>query len=512
MTPQSNFMIYAPVKEGHAEDVRALLDTLNLERAPGMADPDCERFPFRQFKTIHFARFVVIDDRTLIDFLALKSQRTNPIPSYDVALVFMGDCDGPSEETLKAIVGHSPAAETLREIFGHCKDFQSETDLLAWMRDHEHPPAASYVNWLGRTVGQVRQEASLTAALRGELEAFLAEDPQNVHQAEAAYRRLKGFFDRSPELQPAPPAPTPVGWLVANLLHFVSVPFVLLLPWLLAFPLYLDMPASLGWLMLAGLGAALVAFVYLWTQANFETAVFLISVAAAAAFPAMLSLMLCSVLPLGIALAVVAAFVSMLRCYEKNEPEIIPREPASRLDRHVAALAEREDYDVTNQFTVVGSVKPSLFRRWLAVALLWIIDYAARHFFTRGHLGRIQTIHFARWVFINDKKRLIFFSNYDGSLEAYMDDFINKVGWGLNLAFGCGFGYPRVNWLIAGGAKAEEKFKYTLRRHQLPSDVWYKAYPGLTAYDLARNTRVHDALRQPVLKSKEIRMLMRDLS
>ncbi|MEM8646587.1 MAG: hypothetical protein AAGF86_09610 [Pseudomonadota bacterium] len=505
-------MIYAPLQEGHADDVRALLDTLNLDTAPGMANADCDRFPLRQFETIHFARFVVIEDRTRIDFLALKSQRTNPIPSYDVAIVFMGDCDGPAEGTLKAIVANRRAAETLREIFGHCEGFQAGTDLLAWMRAHEHPPAANYVNWSGRTVGQIRQEARLSAALRGELAAFLAENPQNVHEPETAYRRLKGFFDRSEDLQPAPPAPTPIGWFLANQLHFASVPFVLLAPWLLVFPLYLDMPASLGWLMLAGLGLASVAFVYLWTYANFEAAVFLVSVAAAAVFPAMLSLLLCSILPLVLAGVALAVFVIVLRCYEKNEPEVIPREPAQRLDRHVAALAEREDYDVTNQFTVVGSVKPSLFRRWLAVALLWIIDYAARHFFTRGHLGRIQTIHFARWVFINDKKRLIFFSNYDGSLEAYMDDFINKVGWGLNLAFGCGYGYPRVNWLLAGGAKEEGKFKYTLRRHQLPSDVWYKAYPGLTAYDLARNTRVHALLRQPVLSSQKIRMLMRDLS
>ena len=512
MTPQSNFMIVAPIKEGRANDVRALLNTLNLDAAPGMADPDGERFPFRQFETIHFARFVVIEDRTLIDFLALKSQMADPIPSYDVALVFMGDCDGPAEDTLQAMVAHAAAARTLREIFAHCKEFTEGADLLDWMQAREHAPAANYVNWLGRTVSQVRQEARLFAALRAELATFLGEDPKNIDAAEAAYQRLKGVFDRSTDLQPTPPAPTPFGWLLANQLHFASVPFVLLLPWLLVFPLYLNMPASLGWVMLAGLGAAGIAFVYLWTYANFPTAVFLISVVAAAVFPAMLSLLLCSFVPLVLAVAVLAAFVIVLRCYEKNEPEIIPREPAARLDRHVEALAVREDHDVTNQFTVVGSVKPSLFRRWLAVALLWIIDYAARHFFIRGHLGRIQTIHFARWVFINDKKRLIFCSNYDGSLEAYMDDFINKVGWGLNLAFGCGYGYPRVHWLLAGGSKEEQKFKYTLRRHQLPSDVWYKAYPGLTAYDLARNTRVHEALRRPVLRPEEIRMLMRDLS
>jgi hypothetical protein len=143
--------------------------------------------------------------------------------------------------------------------------------------------------------------------------------------------------------------------------------------------------------------------------------------------------------------------------------------------------------------------------------LLWLIDYGARHLYRTGHLARIQTIHFARWTFIDDRQRLVFTSNYDGSLDAYMDDFINKVGWGLNLAFGCGLGYPRVNWLVGGGSKEEQKFKYTLRRHQLPTEVWYKAYPGLTAVDLARNGRVHEGIRRSDMSAGEIAAWLRDL-
>ena len=131
--------------------------------------------------------------------------------------------------------------------------------------------------------------------------------------------------------------------------------------------------------------------------------------------------------------------------------------------------------------------------------------------YNRGHLGRIQTIHFARWTFIDGKKRLIFASNYDGSLEAYMDDFINKVGWGLNLAFGGGLGYPRVNWLILDGSEEEQKFKNTLRRHQLPTEVWYKAYPGLTAVDLARNSRVHQGIKRARMSEAKARAWLRDL-
>ena len=73
---------------------------------------------------------------------------------------------------------------------------------------------------------------------------------------------------------------------------------------------------------------------------------------------------------------------------------------------------------------------------------------------------------------------MLFVSNYDGSLESYMDDFINKVGFGLNIVFSNGLGYPRTNWLFLDGAKDEQKFKYVLRRHELPTEVWYNATPG----------------------------------
>ena len=93
----------------------------------------------------------------------------------------------------------------------------------------------------------------------------------------------------------------------------------------------------------------------------------------------------------------------------------------------------------------MGDVKPGRFRRWLVVALLRLLDYASRHIFRRGYLTRVQTIHFARWVLLDDDRRLLFASNYDGSLESYMDDFINKVAWGINVVFSNGVGFPRAS-------------------------------------------------------------------
>ena len=101
----------------------------------------------------------------------------------------------------------------------------------------------------------------------------------------------------------------------------------------------------------------------------------------------------------------------------------------------VQELARLEDHVVQNPFTALGHVKPSRFRRWTLIVILFFLNYATRHFFNRGNLSGVKTIHFARWVFIDDRRRMFFASNYDGSLESYMDDFIDKVAWGLNLVF-----------------------------------------------------------------------------
>ena len=76
------------------------------------------------------------------------------------------------------------------------------------------------------------------------------------------------------------------------------------------------------------------------------------------------------------------------------------------------------------------------------------LDYATRHVFNRGNLAGVKTIHFARWVFLDGRRRVFFASNYDGSLESYMDDFIDKIAWGLNLVFTNGVGYPKTRWLV----------------------------------------------------------------
>jgi hypothetical protein len=106
---------------------------------------------------------------------------------------------------------------------------------------------------------------------------------------------------------------------------------------------------------------------------------------------------------------------------------------------------------------------------------------------------------------------VFFASNYDGSLESYMDDFINKVAFGLNLVFSNGIAYPPTDYLVHRGAWREQMFKHFLHRRQVKTDVWYKAYPGLTNADLARNARIRQGLEKSHLSDDEARRWLAEI-
>lgn len=166
---------------------------------------------------------------------------------------------------------------------------------------------------------------------------------------------------------------------------------------------------------------------------------------------------------------------------------------------------------MTNQYTAFGQVRPGGFARRLTIAALWLINFASPLLYPAGHLARVRTIHFARWVFLDGKRRALFASNYDGSYESYMDDFVNKVSFGLNLAFSQALNWPRTHFLLWGGAEYEQDFKNYQRRHTLPTEVWYKAYPGLTLVDIDRNTRIRQGLERRSMTDTEIRQWLAEI-
>jgi hypothetical protein len=427
MTPQSNFMVLAPIIPERETELRQLLESMN--RGPGQVDPNNALLPFAEFETLHFARFVILDDKTTDD---VRVYGLTP-RTYPLYLAFLGDVDGDVNAFLGKLIKR--AGKGLGKIFSCCQGFAPDTDLLEWMKQHEAPAIAAYVNWRGRTVRQIREEAALYDALQNCIEKDAASlhgfAPREVREKLQTFVNAERSAGR---LTLSKVDPTPIGWQIKNLLHMIGFPLL----GLLLSPLLL----------------------------------------VAAPF-----------------------YIVALRRLEKSDPVVCPTADQT----HSENLSRFEDHDVTNQFSAMGSLKPGLVRLLTTAGVLKTVNYGARHITRPGRLGRIRSIHFARWVFVAGRERMIFCSNYDGSVESYMDDFINKTGFGLNASFSNGIGYPRTNWLVRDGCIDERNYKEYLRRHTLPSQVWYKAYPGLSAVDLERNTRIRQGLEMSSMTDEQAR-------
>ena len=403
-THQTGITIVAPVARDRLAQLRATLGTM-------AGDPGASVIPFAQLEGVHFARVVLLAEGDVEQH----------------SLAFLLDCDAPERARMRQLV--TTAGAGLDAVFGACDGYPAESDRrpaarLAYLRAHQVPAAGYYVNTIGRTLSQIREEAML----REEIQRFLdTREGGWVGQSATTVRaEIQRFVDGRDDLRWAlQPAPRPsLAWRLGESLHFAR-----------------------------GVGLVVVALPF--------------------------------------ALLASPAIVVALRRRERTDPapRLIPD------DAHVKDLAAVEDLCAQNQFTAVGDVKPGRFRRWVARTVLWLVNLALRHVYNRGQLTGVRTIHAARWVFLDDYRRLMFASNYDGSLENYMDDFIDKVAWGLNAVFSNGVGYPRTNWLVRDGARDELAFKSYIRTRQQRSDVWYTAYGHLTTLNIENNARIRAGVR-----------------
>jgi hypothetical protein len=160
-------------------------------------------------------------------------------------------------------------------------------------------------------------------------------------------------------------------------------------------------------------------------------------------------------------------------------------------------LSESEDHGLQNALSHVVPLRGGHGRlQVLESAHALIAAIAKNHFEYVGQLGGIPTIHFAKWLLIDSESRLLFFSNYDGSWESYLGDFIDQAAEGLNVAWSCTREYPKTKLLAKEGAKDEETFKAWGRDCQVPTQVFYSAYPDLSIQSTNNNTWIRYRLHQ----------------
>ena len=431
---QGALTLIAKIKPGEAQPLRDLLARM----APGK-DPDVavdvetnDIVPFAKLTTIHFARFLVVDQ-------SLKE--SGELRAIDPFLVLTTNYDEPLDEHLEQLV--DVAGEGLDEIYSHCEDYpepsgRTPRSLLAYLKNHKRSCCAFHNGTVGLSVERIRLEAKL----RDEIEDFIdrqgisrdwsSQDPQRIRED---IKRQIGQTDLSWAL--SPPDGPPLSYLLLR---------------------------GTGWRSLLALLVALPFFIAL--------------------FP---------------------IWAIILRYKEKTDREF----PRTRYDARAKEHAAREDKVVQNQMSLLVDMKPGLFRLLTLKFVFTAIEVLARYYFTKGKLHSIPTIHFARWVFTENNRGLLFFSNYGSSWESYLGDFIDKAAVGLTGVWSNSVLYPRTRWLIFGGATDEERFKALARAQQMPTDVWYTAYKNLTVKNIINNKEIRKGLSGNLTDERTLEWLRR---
>ena len=144
---------------------------------------------------------------------------------------------------------------------------------------------------------------------------------------------------------------------------------------------------------------------------------------------------------------------------------------------------------VQNQMTVITTNDPKLLK--LAEATQAYVNALANlPFITRN--SSVPTIHFGRWMMIDNGKRMLFLSNYDGNWQTYIGDFVDKAATGLN-AFWAG----SIGWRNATTVDIE-LFKEGIRCHQTRASYFYCAYPHATVVNVSKARELYEAYHNNV--------------
>jgi hypothetical protein len=153
----------------------------------------------------------------------------------------------------------------------------------------------------------------------------------------------------------------------------------------------------------------------------------------------------------------------------------------------------RENCILPNQLTTVSPIK-SKFHKLILRIVLGLVNLVGQT--SRGRLIGISSIHFARWVIVdqgilNDSRTsyLIFESNYRGSWDNYLNDFVYKTLIPMNLIWGNLKDFP------VKGCQDMEMFKQHQRLRQYPAQVYYCAYPELSVQNILCDRTLARAMR-----------------
>lgn len=155
----------------------------------------------------------------------------------------------------------------------------------------------------------------------------------------------------------------------------------------------------------------------------------------------------------------------------------------------VSMLTGREDVVVQNQFNLYLTFKGNWLERhlrlFLMIVLMYVLGKSTQIKRTPGSLGGLTTVHFGHWIVIDGSRRLFFITNYDGSWETYIADFVNKIYNLLDIQLMNFVGFS------SEGTRNIAAFRRWLRRVQIQSEVFYSGYPLLTVRNTVMDRRIN---------------------
>ncbi len=502
MSVQRALTVQVRIRPGQERPLREILELI--------VDQDVETndiCPFKNLVTVHFARFVILEKA--------KDAYNRDIPA---TLILSTNYDGSLARHLEELA--DVAAGGLNEVFRHCVGYpgpgrRTAANLVNFLHRHRIPYGAFYVGLAGRSVEMVDRDDELQSNIQSVLDRDRRPETSVGKEPHRIVEGLRASLNDIPAIAWFNEEPTWVarltsaaGWVVilAALLSGLggvggAVLYATESPW---YP-WLSDPQH--WLhLIAGCSLAM-AGVVIWVPQFIAlapplvgtllvlpilTPFILLGTAVVAILPGVEYRG--SLLPFAIApVVLIALWLVAIRVEElldKQTPVPVDEE----LIRSIRDLTRSEDHVVQNQLTHLVNIKKGQLRLITLFTFLTVINFVARFFQRDGALGGISTIHFARWCIIDGGRRLIFFSNFDGSWEEYLGDFVDRASWGLTGIWSNTVNFPKTRWLVLDGATDEQRFKLWGRKHQVPTPVWYSRRKRLTLRNIVRNRAIRRGL------------------
>ncbi len=149
----------------------------------------------------------------------------------------------------------------------------------------------------------------------------------------------------------------------------------------------------------------------------------------------------------GASAVIAAAGATLVRVLELTEPDVVVPQD----DALVRQLEDREDFCCQNQFTMVAAVRDSVARRQLLRMTLFLSDVFSKHLSRSGKLVGVDTIHFARIHQIDEGRRFLFMSDFDGGWNRYLFDFLTTGAFAVVPNWTNLLGCPKTKFLLRPG-------------------------------------------------------------